>query len=388
MIAVRKPSESLRAVLKAFSLLCKVMGVDAIDPKYHFNFFTALSILYLTAYHVCTLYTAFQHRDDFGFMLQVLCTIGAGMLGVVKLGTVLKYSKILGAMRTLIEHLYTEYEMQGTDFRRALYNSCNSSKKIIKAVSFSYVFLIFTILVPPFSIMAINGQRQVILLYDVPGLNITTNFGYITITTIHTINVITCAIGFLTTDIFVLLFLSQSYLFVNVFKVKVKEFNESVTFAKNRFIPATEKALEDLLKWHTLYLSYTRTCNNIFFIPVTVQVVLTTFSITLTLYVILTSYWLGAYSFLGLMAVNLYILCIMGTKVENCNDEFCFEIYNISWYNLTVAQQKTVKLMLLQSQSPNVITIASVMPLSVSSAMKITKGIYSIFMMMVQLLVE
>ncbi|XP_037943822.1 putative odorant receptor 83c [Teleopsis dalmanni] len=75
---------------------------------------------------------------------------------------------------------------------------------------------------------------------------------------------------------------------------------------------------------------------------------------------------------------------ILGTTLERCSEEIEYEIYNISWYNLSVSQQKVVRLILMQSQQPNQMMLAGVMPLSVATALQITKTLYSTFMMMVE----
>nr|XP_036216141.1 odorant receptor 67d-like [Bactrocera oleae] len=103
-----------------------------------------------------------------------------------------------------------------------------------------------------------------------------------------------------------------------------------------------------------------------------------------TLLIIMLKDWPGAYSYLLVCFLWLYMYCILGTRIEICNDQFCTGVYDINWYALDVHNQNTIRLMLMQSQAPRNITIAGVEPLSVSTALKITRTIYSLVMMVLR----
>uniref|UniRef100_A0A1B0BI33 Odorant receptor n=1 Tax=Glossina palpalis gambiensis TaxID=67801 RepID=A0A1B0BI33_9MUSC len=69
------------------------------------------------------------------------------------------------------------------------------------------------------------------------------------------------------------------------------------------------------------------------------------------------------------------------------SDKLLLNIYiECLWYELTVQQQQMILLMLIKSQSPVVLNIGKVMPLSLSSALQLTKAIYSFLMMLLNFL--
>lgn len=69
------------------------------------------------------------------------------------------------------------------------------------------------------------------------------------------------------------------------------------------------------------------------------------------------------------------------------NDEVTEIIYsNCLWYELSVPEQKLILLMLRKSQAPINLTIGQIMPLSMSTALQLTKAIYSYMMMLVNFL--
>lgn len=69
------------------------------------------------------------------------------------------------------------------------------------------------------------------------------------------------------------------------------------------------------------------------------------------------------------------------------NDEVLDIIYcNSLWYELTIPEQKLILLMLRKSQNPLTLTIGQIMPLSMSTALSLTKAIYSYMMMLLNFL--
>lgn len=57
-------------------------------------------------------------------------------------------------------------------------------------------------------------------------------------------------------------------------------------------------------------------------------------------------------------------------------------IYNCHWYNLSIAQQKMILIMLREAQQGEGMSIGGVAPLSLSTALQLTKTIYTISMML------
>ncbi|XP_062123402.1 odorant receptor 67d-like [Drosophila sulfurigaster albostrigata] len=90
------------------------------------------------------------------------------------------------------------------------------------------------------------------------------------------------------------------------------------------------------------------------------------------MFVLLTSVWPGGWAYAIGVASNLYIYCILGTLVENCNDDLIYEVYNISFYNLNARQQRQVLFMLCKAQSTDMIQVLGVMPLAVSTGLKVS----------------
>uniref|UniRef100_A0A1A9V907 Odorant receptor n=1 Tax=Glossina austeni TaxID=7395 RepID=A0A1A9V907_GLOAU len=83
--------------------------------------------------------------------------------------------------------------------------------------------------------------------------------------------------------------------------------------------------------------------------------------------------------------VILQCLCLASSAFQS--DQLLLNIYTeCLWYELTVQQQQMMLLMLIKAQSPVVLNIGKVMPLSLSSALQLTKAIYSFLMMLLNFL--
>ena len=125
-----------------------------------------------------------------------------------------------------------------------------------------------------------------------------------------------------------------------------------------------------------------------------------------TLFSIIVGGWPAAFSYLLYSSTMLYAYCGLGHLVELSvisvfsnsifsyhffisfqNDEVLNVIYGgCLWYELSVPEQKLILLMIRKSQRPTNLTIGNIMPLSMSTALKLTKTIYSYKMMLLNFL--
>lgn len=66
------------------------------------------------------------------------------------------------------------------------------------------------------------------------------------------------------------------------------------------------------------------------------------------------------------------------------NEEFTDSIYtHCVWYELPVVEQKLFVLMLAKAQTELALTAMDVVPLSMATALQLTKGVYSFSMMLI-----
>lgn len=68
------------------------------------------------------------------------------------------------------------------------------------------------------------------------------------------------------------------------------------------------------------------------------------------------------------------------------NDDVTLDIYDCKWYNLTAKQQKMILIMLRESQQQKGLTVGGITPLSLATALQMTRTIYTFSMVLMRYL--
>ncbi|XP_053952537.1 odorant receptor 67d-like [Anastrepha ludens] len=380
-----RPSQSLAKIIKAFRLISGVVGADVYDVNYRVNIITVIVIICITIYFIFTATTvANVFSENWKYMLEASCMVGSVLQGVTKLISAIVFAKDISTVCSELEWLYSEYETKGEAYCKALNECCERVWQFIKMVGNIYAIAVVGILFLTAVMVIVTDKQVYVMQFLIPGVDVETNFGYLTTLIVHTVLLIAGGFGLFAGDLFFLFFLGQPELFRDLLVLKVEHLNKVST--KNNVI--TERLLIDIIEWHQYYTDYNKRCNRIFYYIITMQIVTSGISIICTMYIILMGDWPGAYLYIVVAFSGLYLYCIIGTKIETCNQAFYEELYNINWYNLDVKNQKMMVFILKKSQSPSEIKIGGFLPLSVQTALSITKSIYGIFTMMLRFLDE
>ncbi|XP_036317816.1 putative odorant receptor 83c, partial [Rhagoletis pomonella] len=267
---------------------------------------------------------------------------------------------------------------------KALQECCERVWQVIKMVGNIYAATAVGILLLTAILVIVTEKQVYVMHFFIPGLDVGTQFGYLATMAVHTVVFLAGIFGLFAGDLFFLIYLGQPELFRDFLVLKVKALNEAAA-EKSK---TAEKLLVDIIEWHQYYTDYNERCNYVFYYIITMQIVTSGISIICTLYILLLGDWPGAYLYILVAFCGLYLYCIIGTKIETCNHAFYEELYNINWYDLEVKNQKMIIFILMRSQNPSEIKIGGVLPLSVQTALSITKSIYGIFTMMLGFLDE
>ncbi|XP_037943818.1 odorant receptor 67d-like [Teleopsis dalmanni] len=307
------PIENLKELIKFFGLLTGAVGINCTEPNYRLNAKAIVILFFLLVYCVSTSWIIIETiQRDWKSTLEILSTVGSAVLISTILMNAKMYSNELYYLQTLLVRLYKEYEKRDRSYVTALNGCCVQVKVFMKWTALLYIFLSFILTSPPFMLWIFKGRHELILPYYIPGLNLETLTGYLITLVVQVISAILSTFVFYVGDLFLIFYFVQIKSLCEIFRLKVKDFNNLIDSAQHRETPDIDEGLIDI------------------------------------------------------------------------SEEIEYEIYNISWYNLSVSQQKVVRLILMQSQQPNQMMLAGVMPLSVATALQITKTLYSTFMMMVE----
>ncbi|XP_039957290.1 odorant receptor 67d-like [Bactrocera tryoni] len=380
-----RPTESFGKIIKFFHLISSLVGADVADENYRVNIITITLIICIVAYFIFTGTTvASVFSENWTYLLEASCMVGSVLQGITKLISAFAFAKEICGIRIELENLYREYEMKGDDYAEALNKSCERVWQVIKMVGQVYFVAGGGIILITVVLIFASNEKVFLMHFMIPGIDVDTQVGYLMTLTLHTMCFLFGAFGLFAGDLFFLLFLGQPMLFLDLLVLKVKSLNEAA--AENS--STAERLLIEIIEWHQYYTDYNLRCNRIFYYINSMQIVTSGISIICTLYIILLGDWPGAYLYILVAFGGLYLYCIMGTKIQTCNTAFCEELWNINFYDLEVKNQKMIIPILMKAQNPCEIKVGGFLPLSVQTALKITKTIYGIFTMMLGFLEE
>nr|QKN21488.1 odorant receptor [Zeugodacus tau] len=378
-----RPSDNFHKLLKIIRLSSSLIGVDVIDENYKFNYVIGFVMVAIAWNFMCSIYSIYKDvTTDWTVLLDVFSPISCAAQGTIKLCSLMLYPKLYRELAMDLVEIYKKYQAVGQKYETKLFEWNKSMKNILIIGALVYFVSSLLALVTPIFLYIFKGERHLIIMCQMPYVDVATDHGYFITIGYNLLCVFVAAFGLYGADLYVFLFLTHSIFFYDIFALKVDDLHEILR--QDNKDKRIKPLINDIAEWHQYYLDFNDKCNQIFFWSITAHILCTTLGILSTLLIIMLKYWPGAYPYIFVCFVWLYMYCILGTRVETCNDQFCDGIYDINWYDLDISDQKTVSLMLLQSQVPRLITIAGIEPLSVNTALKITRSIYSLVMMVMQ----
>uniref|UniRef100_A0A5H2XAB2 Odorant receptor n=1 Tax=Zeugodacus cucurbitae TaxID=28588 RepID=A0A5H2XAB2_ZEUCU len=380
-----RPTDSFAKLIKMVRLISSLVGADVSDVNYRVNIITVILILCIVIYFIFTATTvASVFSEDWTVLLEASCMMGSVLQGCTKLISGISRTKDVSGMRLELESLYRTYESKGQSYCKVLNESCDRVRKVIKMVGYIYASNIAGIILLTTVLMLTSDRKIYIMQFFIPGVDADTSFGYLLTTSVHMVVFLAGSFGLFAGDLFFLIYLGQPELLRDILILKVEELNEAVAQKDDNI----ESLLINIIEWHQYYMDFNNRCNEIFYYIITMQILTSGISIICTMYIILMGDWPGAYLYILVALCGLYLYCIIGTRIQTCSETFFEELYNINWYELDIKKQKMMILILMKSQNPSEIKIAGVLPLSVQTALQITKSIYGIFTMMLRLMGE
>ncbi|XP_017473047.1 PREDICTED: odorant receptor 67d-like [Rhagoletis zephyria] len=378
-----RPSDVYDKILLVIKICSRLLGVDVTSKDFKVNSKTAFVMVAIFAYYLCSVYTINKYiATDWTVMLDVFSPVSCNAQGMVKLMSALLYAKLYRKLAVQLGEIYEKYQVMGKRYEEKLVEWNRNMKRILITIGVAYSITALIIVCTPVVLYILKGERHLVLLCEVPGFDINSPHGYWVNNGFNAMCVLIAAFGLYAGDLYLFLYLTHSIFFFDIFKLKVSDLHEMIE--QNAHDKRITKMVDDIVEWHQFYLTFNDNCNLLFFWTISAHIVCTTLGILSTLLIIMLKDWPGAYVYILVCFLWLYMYCILGTRIETCNDQFCSGIYDINWYSLDVRNQKAIRLMLMQSQAPRNITIAGIEPLSVSTALKITRTIYSIVMMVLR----
>ncbi|XP_016996008.2 odorant receptor 67d [Drosophila takahashii] len=383
-----EPVERYRKVIRMIRFCVGFCGNDVADPNFRMWWLTYTVIGAIGFFFACTGYTIYVGvviNGDLTVILQAFAMVGSAIQGLTKLLVTANMAPQMREIQNTFDEIYQEYGAKGGEYAKCLEQRIRTTWQLIIGFMLVYIILLGLIISFPIYYLVILHQKVLVMQFLMPLLDHTTDGGHLLLTAVHIALITFGGFGNYGGDMYLFLFVTHVPLIKDIFCVKLKEFNEVVVNG-NEF-PKMRSMLCDLLTWHQLYSSILQTTKKIYSIVLFVQLSTTCVGLLCTISCIFIKAWPAAPLYLLFAAITLYTFCGLGTLVENANEDFLSVIYtNCLWYELPVKEEKLIILMLAKAQKEVCLTAADMAPLSMNTALQLTKGIYSFSMMLMNYL--
>ncbi|XP_034102040.1 odorant receptor 67d-like [Drosophila albomicans] len=381
-----RPSENFSRIIRVVRNVAVCLGMDTYDPNYRVNKKTAMTLSAIIIYSGFTITTVIRLKN-WKFALQALVLAGFVIQSLNKFYVGVRHSQKIYQIYHSVIKIYKEFEnYPDPRYASDLHQSCRRLRTALIVASIMYaVGVVGMIMLPIF--VSLFTDKFTFMHFHIPGIDVTTEMGAWITQAVHAVSMAIAGLGLLAGDSTIIVFLMQPFVFVDILRLKIYVFNQFVDIPGTRSESEIQRMLVDIMKFHQEYLRFIFRCNDLLSSIVSTQVSSAGVCIIMTIFVLMTSDWLGGYCFAIVLIPNLYIYCILGTFVENCSATIMYEVYNISFYNLKARHQRQVLFMLSKTQRTEMMQVLGVMPLDVSTALQVTKSIYSVTMVMINFLI-
>ncbi|KAM7358162.1 odorant receptor 67d-like [Cochliomyia hominivorax] len=373
--------ESFFNITRFFSAMC---GADIFNKNYRMSWVTWCIIVLINGaiiFNIYSMYVGVAKHNDLTQILKCLSMFGAGVQGYAKLINAIKHQESFRFIHNEIMGIYVDYERKTKIFHCVLKGSITLNKKVI-IFAIIFVFMSFLAIVfVPILYNLIFDERAFIMPFFFPYIDYESDFGYYLTSAFHVLCIFFGAFGNFVSDSWCFLFVAHIPLVKNILQIKFNILDEILTGEKKN-AKDVNVIIKDIFQWHQKYIVFCNTIKDIFFWVIFVQVSSEFISIVCTVVCLFLGVWPAAPAFLVYSFLLFVGHCFLGNLMELSNEDITSMITNSCWYMLSISQQKMILIMLRESQKAKGMSIGGVVPLSMNTALQMTKTIYTISMML------
>uniref|UniRef100_A0A1B0G3J7 Odorant receptor n=1 Tax=Glossina morsitans morsitans TaxID=37546 RepID=A0A1B0G3J7_GLOMM len=380
-------SERYQEILNVSVTLLKLCGINIFAKNFRMNLITWFIIGIIGLYFILFTYTVYVGiQNDWSIVLKVITMSTTATQGLIKLQNFLCNPKTLRKLAEELEEVYLEYERRTNQkYPKYLQRSIALIKRINYAVLAFCLIALSTVIVWPLIFSYVKGEKLLVGSMRIPCVDDKNGWGFIIHFALQSVMLIIGAYGNFAADSYCFLLLAHTSLFKDLLYCKFQDLNEILQqYPRNSL--RSKPLLQDILKWHQKHVLFIETASSIYFWVILVQISTAVTGIVTTLVCQFLGIYPTAVGYLIYCAVLFYIYCGIGNLYERVNEEVINIICDSLWYELTIDEQKLILFMLHKSQTVEGLTIGNLIPLSLNTALKLTRFMYTLSMMLLQFL--
>uniref|UniRef100_A0A1A9WHR7 Odorant receptor n=1 Tax=Glossina brevipalpis TaxID=37001 RepID=A0A1A9WHR7_9MUSC len=286
--------------------------------------------------------------NDWIVIVRALCLLVKGFQACFKM-IAMFYPKEVRDVTKILDDIYSTYQSKGKAFEIVLTNRMGITLRVQYIILSFYALAYVVLMFAPIASTIIYGEKEFITPFVIPGINPFSNNGYIItygmvlfLSTLACISIVCGTLGSI-------IYLVNVPLFKDILKLKFQD--------------------------------YLRKVDRIYSLDFFFELGGDFLSVVSSLFIMFISKWPAAYANIFICMFTIYAYCFMGNLVTKTNDEIISMIYTeFLWYKLSSRHQKAIQVMLLRAQHPVVLTAGKIGPLSLVTAMQLSKSTYSVLM--------
>lgn len=251
-----RSTDNFASIMRFVRFVTSCVGANAYDPNYRINRVTIFTVAIILIYIAFTILTVIKEAN-WMFTLQAISMAGSVVQGINKMVVGVSSHRKIYELNQLIIGIYEEYESNEDDrFSKALLNSCHKLRRALQLVGMSYLLGAMGMFLTPIIAWKATGNVYLIMHYHIPGIDVGTEIGAWITQVFHGGSVVIGAIGMYAGDMVIIVHLLQSYVFADILRLKVDNFNMLVATSDEGegVQEARSQVLRDIIKWHQTYL--------------------------------------------------------------------------------------------------------------------------------------
>ncbi|XP_019527969.3 putative odorant receptor 83c [Aedes albopictus] len=372
----KEPAEFYAHQIKFPNKVSKISGLDVFSEDFQIlNPRVTFSVSLLMFYFYINIVSAYEMRDNTEDLINSLTTIGIAIQSVTKIVTFGVFRKDLVWLHQYTKTLYREECNPRT--RDLLMNDVFLLSVILKTMIVGYAFTSISLDFAPVLVLTYTGLKLLPFGFYIPFLDQFSWTGYMINYFVQILLTVFVTSQDMGPDCIYMIISMNSFTQINLIVDSLKELS--------RHIDEGDSDMDDqiisIIQRHQEHLTYLRTVETVFCMMYLLSFISLSSVLILSLFAVVTLSWYQGIVFILFVSYQLFFGCFLGTILEIKNEELQRAIYNISWYKLSLSNQKLLRFLLQSAQEPVKLTLVFAR-LNMPTYLQVYKTIYSIFTML------
>ncbi|XP_055527805.1 putative odorant receptor 83c [Wyeomyia smithii] len=351
------------------------LNCSFVNPRYIFLLFIMVSFLY------ADLESSMLAADLEGFVFNI-AMLGFGLQGFAK------FDAYVYRKRDMYEvfHITTDIliKHKKTERLNRIMIDCMSFNTMLWTFYKVLYIVVFIVLCTFGTLLTVySGELQLSFGFQFSFIDTTNKSGYVVTYLYQVTCIFMLVVSSYCNDMLLMVIYINA---LSMFDCIISDLKELTKLSKLEKTPANKCAMTDqiksVIKQHKDVSDYLNQSNKVFSLYFFMSLTCLTAAIAVLMIVLVWAHWYAAIFLSVLTSFQILVLCLLGTLLLMKEEELIREVYNVTWYDLTIPDQHLLRLMLLMSQHAKGISYRFGV-MNIETYVKSHKLIYSLFTMLV-----